>query len=93
VVLVIGVIVAALAAGYQWTQTRYFVGVADGTVAIYQGVQQDLGPIPLSTVVAETTIAVDDLPDFTRRSVEVTINADDLGDAYRIVERLQDAVD
>lgn len=93
VVLVVGLIVAALAAGYQWTQTRYFVGVADGTVAIYQGVQQNLGPIPLSTVIVETPIAVDDLPDFTRRSVEVTINADDLSDAYRIVERLQDAAD
>ena len=42
IVLVVGIIVAALTAGYQWTQTRYFVGTADGNVAIYQGVQQDL---------------------------------------------------
>jgi hypothetical protein len=33
------------------------------------------------------------LPDFTRRSVELTISADDLTGAYRIVERLQDATD
>ena len=37
--------------------------------------------------------AVDDLPDFTRRSVEATINADSLSDAYRIVERLSDVLD
>ncbi len=93
IVLIVGLIAAALAAGYQWTQTRYFVGVADGTVAIYQGVQQDLGPFPLSSVIEQTTIAVEDLDDFTRRSVEVTISADDVSDAYRIVERLRDAVD
>ena len=93
VVLVVGIIVAALTAGYQWTQTRYFVGTADGNVAIYQGVQQDLGPFPLSSVVVETHIAVDELPDFTRRSVEATINADSLSDAYRIIERLTDVVD
>ena len=89
----VGIIVAALTAGYQWTQTRYFVGTADGNVAIYQGVQQDLGPFPLSSVVVETPIAVDELPDFTRRSVEATINADSLSDAYRIIERLTDVVD
>ena len=92
VVLVVGMIVAALVAGYQWTQTRYFVGVADDTVAIFQGVQQNFGPFPLSNVIVETSIEIDDLPEFTRRSVEVTINADDLSDAYRIVERLEDAV-
>lgn len=93
VLLVAALLAAALAAGYQWTQSRYFIGAADGTVAIYQGVQQNIGPFPLSNVIVETSIAIDDLPDFTRRSVESTINADDLSDAYRIVERLQDAAD
>ncbi|PRY67947.1 protein phosphatase [Glaciihabitans tibetensis] len=89
--LAIIVVVAAALFGYQWTQTRYFVGESDGNVAIFQGVQQNLGPIPLSTVVEETAIGLSDLPAFTRSSVEATINADDLADAQAIVDRLADA--
>jgi len=86
--LVIAAIVTALVFAYRWTQTRYYVGVADGNVAIFQGVQSTIGPIPLSSVYQSTEIDVDDLPAFQRRSVEDTINADDLRDALQIVERL-----
>ena len=61
-VVVIGVGYAA----WSWTQRQYFIGSADGYVAVYQGVPQDLGPIPLSSVAQTTDIAVsspaDDLP-------------------------------
>jgi protein phosphatase len=90
--LVIVGIVAAAIAGYQWTQTRFFVGAADGTVAIYRGVQQDIGPITLSSIYRETDVSLDDLSDFSRKTVEATISATDLADAERIVEQLSDAV-
>jgi serine/threonine protein phosphatase PrpC len=77
--------------GYRWTQSHYFVGVSDGNVAIYQGVQQNLGPFPMSSVVEETSIQLSELSAFTRNSVEATINADDLAEAEAIVERLADA--
>ena len=50
-ILVLGLIAAALYGGYQWTQTRYFVGADEDTVVIFRGVQQDIGPISLSTPV------------------------------------------
>ncbi len=84
-------LVAAVFFGYQWTQSHYFVGVSEGRVAIYQGVQQNIGPITLSSVVQETSIDVDELSSFNRSSVERTINADSLDDARTIVERLADA--
>lgn len=87
------VAVLALAAafvGYQFTQQHFFVGANDGRVAIFQGVQQNIGPIELSHVYKETTIDLDDLPAFQRQAVEATINADDLDDAKRIVEQLED---
>lgn len=84
--LVIGCILA-----YHFTQTHYFVGVVDGNVAIFQGVQQDLGPISLSHVVERSGVGVDDLPAYRRDSVTATINADDLSDARRIVESLSNA--
>jgi protein phosphatase len=84
-------VVAACIVGYRWTQTHYFVGTSEGNVAIFQGVQQNIGPFPLSTVIEETTIVVDDLPSFTKQSVEDTISAVDLEQAQAIVDRLADA--
>jgi serine/threonine protein phosphatase PrpC len=90
--LVVAAVVAGIVFGYQWTQSRYFVGEADGTVAIYQGVQQDIGPISMSSVYQQTTVDLDDLPAYQRDSVEGTINAESLDDARRIVDRLSEAV-
>jgi len=59
-------------------------------VAIFRGVQQGLGPISLSTVYRTTSIDLDDLPTYSRTTVEDTINASDLDDAERIVKRLSD---
>jgi serine/threonine protein phosphatase PrpC len=91
VAAVIAAIVAAVVIGYQWTQTHYFVGSHDGRVAIFQGVQQDIGPIELSHVLQQTTIELDDLPPSRQQDVEGTINADDLADARRIIEALADS--
>jgi protein phosphatase len=93
VAAVIAAIIAAAVIGYQWTQTHYYVGSHDGRVAIYQGVQQTIGPIPLSQVLQETTIELADLPINRREDVEGTINAKDLADARRIIEALADARD
>jgi protein phosphatase len=91
VVLVISALVTAGILGYQFTQRHYFVGEQDGRVAIFQGVQQDIGPIKLSHVFTTTTIELDDLPAYRRDIVQATINADNLADAQRIVEQLSDA--
>ena len=82
--------IAALIGGYQWTQMHFFVGSNGDTVAIYQGVQADLGPISLSSVYQQTSITLDSLPEYTRQSVEQTINADNLSDAENIIGRLND---
>lgn len=88
VALVAALVAAAAIAGYQWTQTHYFVGSSNGTVAIYRGIQQDLGPIALSSVYRETTVSVDDLSTINQQRIEKTISADDLADAERIVTTL-----
>ena len=85
-------IITGLIAAYQWTQSHYYVGVDDGKVAIFQGVQQTIGPIELSHVYQPTTIEVADLPTFQRESVEATINAEDLRKAIEIVNQLGDLV-
>jgi protein phosphatase len=81
-------IIGATFLSYKWTQTRYFVGVEGATVAIYQGVQQDLGPIKLSSVYDNTELELSSLRVYDRQLVEQTISATSLGDAMKIVERL-----
>jgi len=94
VAIAIAAIVTAVVIAYQWTQTHYYVGVADdGTVAIFQGVQQNIGPISLSHVEQSSEVRVDDLPRFERQQVEATINADDLRDAHDILDRLNRLAD
>ena len=89
VAVAVTAIVAAVALAYQWTQTHYYVGVSDnGTVAIFQGVQQNIGPISLSHVAQSSEVRAEDLPTFERRQVEATINADNLRKAHDILERL-----
>jgi len=87
-------LVAVGVGGSAWTQTQYYVGVADGQVAIFQGVPQSLGPVSLSSVVETTDIAADDLQSaYLRARVDETIHADSLAAARAQVLLLeQDAV-
>ncbi|MGN6198664.1 Stp1/IreP family PP2C-type Ser/Thr phosphatase [Humibacter sp.] len=89
ILLVVAIVLAGIL-GYEWTQSRYFVGESQGKVAIFQGVQQNLGPIALSHVHTETDILVDGLSAYEKQQVEDTINASSLGDAQRIVRQLSD---
>ncbi len=91
VTLIVAGLVLACVLGYRWTQSRYYVGESDGVVAVYNGVQQTIGPIELSHVYARTEVQVDDLQPFYRQQVEQTINADSLAGAEEIVNRLQEA--
>jgi protein phosphatase len=88
IAVVLGVIL-----GYQWTQSRYYVGESDGTVAIYRGVQQGIGPIPLSSVYEVTDVRLNELGTFYQGQVENTINADSLSEAEDIVDRLRTDAD
>ncbi|TPW76726.1 PP2C family serine/threonine-protein phosphatase [Schumannella sp. 10F1B-5-1] len=86
--LAIAAIAGACLVAYQWTQSHYYVGDYEGRVAIYRGVQQNIGPIALSEPTQTTTIEVADLSPAQRDSVKRTISADDYQDARDIVERL-----
>jgi PPM family protein phosphatase len=88
IILVVAAIVAAIVIAYNWTQTHYYVGDDRGYVAIYRGVQQDIGPIQLSTVLRKTTIPVSGLRPFDRAQVVATISAGNLNLAEDIVDRL-----
>ena len=88
VLIVVGALTWGAIASYQWTQTRYFVGEVDGQVVIFQGVQQNIGPISLSTPFEPTGIPLEELPLFIQESVQETLPASSLDEARDIVSRL-----
>ncbi|MCU1525037.1 MAG: Stp1/IreP family PP2C-type Ser/Thr phosphatase [Microbacteriaceae bacterium] len=91
VALIVIAIILALFLGYRWTQTLYYVGANGQSVAIYRGIQQNIGPFSLHSVYENKAIKLSDLPSYTRKTVQDTISAKDLKDAERIIERLSDA--
>lgn len=92
--LALGLLVGAGAYGaWRWSQVQFFVGSAQGQVAIYRGLPQNLGPIRLSSVdqlVAD--VPVDELPSYSRQRVQRGIIADDKNSAGQIVQQLRDQV-
>lgn len=82
-------LVAVMWFGYLWTQTQYFVGSADGRVAIFNGVSQNFGPIALSHVDRVYNIPLESLPAYQQQRLHSSISARDLGHAEEIVEQLR----
>ena len=86
--LIIAVAGYGLYLGYEYTQTRFFVGVNDGVVVIYKGIKENIGPLRLSSVYEVSNIKISSLTEFQREALERSIAADDLEDARRILEQL-----
>lgn len=74
--------------GYRWTQTQYYVGEADGQVAVFRGIPATAGPLTFSTPVELTGTRVDELPGFVADRVHETIRATSLEDARGRADRL-----
>ena len=85
--LVIGLVLAGWG-GYRWTQTQYYVGEADGQVAMFRGIPETAGPLTFSTPVELTGTRVDELPGFVADRVHETIRATSLEDARGRADRL-----
>ncbi|MFE7404918.1 Stp1/IreP family PP2C-type Ser/Thr phosphatase [Isoptericola sp. NPDC057559] len=73
---------------YGWTQQQYYVGVADGEVAVFQGIPASAGPITLSTPVELTGTPVSDLPDYWAERLDGSIRASSEAEARERADRL-----
>ncbi len=84
------VVVAALGGIYAWTQTQYFVSKAGDNVAIYQGVNTELGPLKFFSVEqVEPDLRVEQLCPSDRSRVRDGITASDRNAAGQIVRDLR----
>ena len=74
---------------YRWSQTQYYVGASDDSVAIFRGLSQNVGPVRTSNLYEEQDIALADLPAYQQERVRSAIETSGLADARRIVRNLR----
>lgn len=92
VALTLVVAVATVWSFIAWTQSRYYVGVKDNHVTVFNGINQSLGPITLNSVIEETDIEVSSLPEFSQSLLHGTITATNQGEAEQIVQNLREQI-
>jgi len=91
------VVLAILAAGslwgvYSYVESRYYLGVQNGKVAIYQGIKESFGGIGFSHLYLESEVSLSDLPDFQQDLILNSISADSLEDAKAKLEKISESV-
>lgn len=89
VLAVLALIAGAIFYGYQWTQSRYFVGTDGRTVVIFQGINQHVGSFEFYSEAEDTEIPLDRLANWERRQVERSLGAGSIEEAREIVLRLR----
>jgi PPM family protein phosphatase len=72
-------------AAWRYTQGQYYVGAADGQVAIFRGVNERVAGMSLSSVYVRTGIPMSGVPASDVRQIETTITATGLPNARSIV--------
>jgi PPM family protein phosphatase len=93
-----GIAVVAVLVGWaglnladDYVRAQYYIGDQAGTVAIFRGVSQEVGPLRLSDVhEVAAGLPVSALPLLVRDRVVETIPASDLSDAEQIVSSLRE---
>ncbi len=84
-VLLLLIIGGAGYAGWQYTQSQYYVGADNGEAVIFRGINQSVAGISLSHVYHRTGIPLAQLPVSDQQSLQGTITEDSLGSAQRTV--------
>lgn len=92
IVLILALLTAGAVFGYQWTQTQYYVTAAEGNVAIYRGIPQEIGPLSFASLHERTDLAVEDLPALARDRLDTPITRASLAGAEAVVETLRDSL-
>ncbi len=87
--LVAVIVVGGGFAAYRWTQQQYYVAADNGLVTIYQGVQQSLGPINLSSAVSTSDVSVSDLPAIYQTELAAGADVGSRAEADALVDTLR----
>lgn len=77
-------------AWYSYVQRQYYLGADKETLAIFQGVPQQVFSVPLSHVVVPDTTRVADLPLYYQEQVRGTLPAESLDGAKQTLDFLRE---
>ena len=88
IAIALAVVIGGLAGAYALTQTYYFVGRDGSEVAIFRGVNTQIGPLKFFDVYKNTDLAIADLNPSVRSQVNSGITANNEKDAEQIVANL-----
>jgi protein phosphatase len=96
--LLLFLVLAILASGtlwgvYSYTQTRYYLSVENGKVAIYQGIKESFGGFGFSHLREVSELDVTTLPDFQQELLMRSISANSLDDAKAKLQQIATSVD
>jgi len=78
---------------YSYTQTRYYLGVEDGKVAIYQGIKESFAGFGFSHLIEKSELDLVSLPDFQQDLLNRSVSADSLADAKEKLAQIASSVD
>ena len=92
VLALIGLAIYGVKLAYDYTQTRYYVGLLNEQVTIYKGIKESLGPLMLSSPFEKTEIFLNELNSYQIDLLNRTISAESLEDAERIVKLFEPEV-
>ena len=73
---------------YSYIQTRYYLGVENGNVAIYQGIKESFGGFGFSKLHHESDVKLTELPEFQQELILKSISADSLADAEAKLDQI-----
>jgi PPM family protein phosphatase len=92
VVAVLAVLAGGGVLARMWVLQQYYVGANAAHVAIFQGVRGNVFGLPLQKLVEQSDIALTDLPETTRSTVQdgILVTDDGLTGARQRVEMLRD---
>ncbi len=83
---VLGLLWIGLAGAWAWSQHQFYVGVTDGHVAIFRGINAEVPGLSLSHPYEVSDVQVDRLSAFDAEQVDSGIEAGNLTEARRTVE-------
>ncbi|MFJ8628434.1 serine/threonine-protein kinase [Kitasatospora sp. NPDC093550] len=90
VLVALGLLGGAGLFGYQWTQDQYYIGEEGDHIAVYQGINQNLAGLSLSSVhTSYRDVELRYLPHDQRAHVNKTVSVSSLTEALETVTELQ----
>lgn len=88
-IVLLGALGGGLWAGWQWTQSQYYVGATDdGKLAVFQGVPGQIAGLHLSSVHRTSTTGLNELTSVAQDRVKQGIPATNESDAQRRLDEL-----